>query len=140
MPVAIPWKAVGALAMIMLGADSAWQYQDWRCADILNQLTISAATAQQAAQDKRLALEQRLVASEKTHFEKMTNAQKARLACAIALPLLICGCQSSSPRILSAHVTCPKPSAPWIMEPYEPDLTRRMLNELCESPTMEAGA
>ena len=31
MSVAIPWKAVGALAMIMLGAGSAWQFQDWRC-------------------------------------------------------------------------------------------------------------
>jgi len=28
MPVAIPWKAVGELAMIMLGAGSAWQFQD----------------------------------------------------------------------------------------------------------------
>jgi hypothetical protein len=106
-------------------------------ADILNQLTISVATAQQAEQDKRLALEQRLVVSEKTHFEKMTDAQKARPACAIALPLLICGCQSSLPRIQSVATQCrpaTKPSA-WFMEQRAPDLTRSMLNELSELPT-----
>ncbi len=37
---------------------------------------MAAATAQQAEQDKRLALEQRLAASEQTHFEKMSNAQR----------------------------------------------------------------
>ncbi|WP_408980529.1 lysis system o-spanin lipoprotein Rz1 [Pseudomonas sp. B21-015] len=62
--------------------------------------------------------------------------KKTRLACAIALPLLICGCQSSSMRIQPVPVTCQKPPAPaaWIMQPYAPDLTRRMLNELSESP------
>jgi hypothetical protein len=39
-------------------------------------LTIAAATAQQVEQDKRLALEQKLSASKKTHFEKMTDAQR----------------------------------------------------------------
>ncbi|EJZ58445.1 Bacteriophage lysis protein [Pseudomonas fluorescens R124] len=83
----VPWKAVGALALVLIGAVSAWQFQDWRYgeqlaeqarlhADTLNQLTQAAATAQQAEQDKRLALEQRLAASEQTHFEKMTDAQK----------------------------------------------------------------
>ncbi|RON86740.1 lysis system i-spanin subunit Rz [Pseudomonas fluorescens] len=83
----VPWKAVGAMALMLIGAGSAWQFQDWRYgeqlaeqarlhADTLNQLTQAAATAQQAEQDKRLALEQRLAASEQTHFEKMTDAQK----------------------------------------------------------------
>jgi hypothetical protein len=83
----VPWKAVGALALVLAGFGSAWQFQDWRygqqlaeqarlSAETLNQLTIAAATAQQAEQDKRLALEQKLSASEKTHFEKMTDAQK----------------------------------------------------------------
>lgn len=61
-----------------------------------------------------------------------------RLACAIALPLLICGCQSSSTlRIQPVAVQCqpvPKPSA-WFMEERAPDLTQRMLNELSPSPT-----
>ncbi|WP_433590133.1 lysis system i-spanin subunit Rz [Pseudomonas koreensis] len=84
---AVPWKAVGAIALVLIGAGSAWQFQDWRYgkqlaqqaqqhAETLNQLTQAAATAQQAEQDKRLALEQRLAASEQTHFEKMTDAQK----------------------------------------------------------------
>ncbi|WP_323151465.1 lysis system i-spanin subunit Rz [Pseudomonas glycinae] len=75
--------------MILAGAAGAWQLQDWRYGkqlaeqarlhtETLNQLTLAAATAQQAEQDKRLALEQRLAASDKTHSEKMTNAQKAQ--------------------------------------------------------------
>ena len=84
---AVPWKLVSALVMVLIGAASAWQLQDWRYSlqlaeqarlhtETLNQLTMAAATAQQAEQDKRLALEQRLAASDKTHTEKMTNAQK----------------------------------------------------------------
>ncbi|MDD1002453.1 lysis system i-spanin subunit Rz [Pseudomonas sp. TNT2022 ID642] len=83
----IPWKAAGVLALVLAGFGSAWQFQDWRYgnqlaeqarqhAEALNQLTQAAAIAQQAEQDKRLALEQRLAASDKIHFEKMTNAQK----------------------------------------------------------------
>ena len=83
----VPWKLVGVLALVLAGVGSAWQFQDWRYgkqlaeqarqhAETLNQLTQTAATAQQAEQDKRLALEQRLAASEKSHFEKMTDAQR----------------------------------------------------------------
>jgi hypothetical protein len=83
----VPWKAVGAMALVLIGAGSAWQFQDWRYgeqlaeqarlhAETLNQMTQATATAQQVEQDKRLALEQRLAASEQTHFEKMTDAQK----------------------------------------------------------------
>ncbi|RON19413.1 hypothetical protein BK662_02185 [Pseudomonas frederiksbergensis] len=60
-----------------------------------------------------------------------------RLACAIALPLLICGCQSSLPRIQPVAVQCqpvPKPAA-WFMEGRAPDLSQRMLSELSASPT-----
>ena len=66
----------------------------------------------------------------------MPNATK------IALPLLICGCQSSSTQpTLPKAATCQPPPAPaaWIMQPYEPDLTRRMLNELSPSPTPVTG-
>ncbi|WP_336341752.1 lysis system i-spanin subunit Rz [Pseudomonas atacamensis] len=86
------WRLIGALALVLAGFGSAWQFQDWRygkqlaeqarlSAETLNQLAVVGATAQQAEQDKRIALEQKLVASDKTHFEKMTNAQndQARL-------------------------------------------------------------
>ncbi|RVD78149.1 lysis system i-spanin subunit Rz [Pseudomonas koreensis] len=83
----VPWKTVGAMVLVLIGAGSAWQFQDWRYgkqlaqqaqqhAETLNQLTQAAATAQHAEQDKRLALEQRLAASEQTHFRKMTDAQR----------------------------------------------------------------
>jgi len=60
-----------------------------------------------------------------------------RLACAIALPLLICGSQfSSTPRIQPVAAQCqpvPAPAA-WFMEARAPDLAQRTLNELSESP------
>ena len=83
----VPWKVIGVLVLVLAGFGSAWQFQDWRYgkqlaeqsrlhAETLNQLTQAAATAQQAEQDKRLALEREIAASDKTYFEKMTNAQK----------------------------------------------------------------
>jgi hypothetical protein len=83
----VPWRAVGALVQVLAGFGSAWQFQDWRYGrqfaeqarlqvETLNQMTKAAATAQQAEQDKRLALEQRLATSEQTHFRKMTDAQR----------------------------------------------------------------
>ncbi|WP_339476458.1 lysis system i-spanin subunit Rz [Pseudomonas fluorescens] len=88
----VPWRLIGLVVLALAGFGSAWQFQDWRYGrqlaeqarlhgETLNQLTQAAATAQQAEQDKRLALEQKLATSEKTHFEKMTNAQndQARL-------------------------------------------------------------
>jgi hypothetical protein len=90
--IAVPWKTVGVLALVFAGAGSAWQFQDWRYgkqladqarlhAETLNHLATAGATAQQVELNKRLALEQQLSASEKTHFEKLTNAQndQARL-------------------------------------------------------------
>jgi hypothetical protein len=85
--IAVPWKAVGAVMLVLIGAASAWQLQEWRYgkqlaeqamlhAETLDQLTQAAAAAQHAEQDKRLALEQRLAASEQIHFRKMTDAQR----------------------------------------------------------------
>jgi hypothetical protein len=68
--------------------------------------------------------------------------RKTKLACAIALLLLTCGCQSlSTPRIQPVAATClpPPPPAAWFMEPHAPDLTQRMLNELSASPTTATG-
>jgi hypothetical protein len=84
---AVPWRLICVLALVLAGFGGAWQLQDWRYgkqlaeqsrlhAEDFNQLTQAAATAQQAEQDKRRALEQRLATSEQTHFEKMTDAQK----------------------------------------------------------------
>ncbi len=58
-------------------------------------------------------------------------------ACVIALLLLTCGCQSySTPPTQLVVTECKPPPAPavWFMEPREPNLTQRMLNELLESP------
>lgn len=63
-----------------------------------------------------------------------------KLACAIVLPLLICGCQFfSTSRIQPVAAQCqPVPSpAAWFMEVRVPDLTLRMLNELSKSPAPE---
>ncbi len=52
--------------------------------------------------------------------------------------LLTYGCQSNSTQPPQLVVTqCKPPPAPaaWFMEPVEPDLTQRMLNELSELPT-----
>ena len=85
--IAVPWKTIGALVLVLIGAASAWQFQDWRYGkqlaeqarlhtETLNHLTLAAAKAQQAEQDKRLALEQRLSASEQNHYRKLSDAQK----------------------------------------------------------------
>jgi hypothetical protein len=81
--------AVGVLLAVLLGGSAAitWQVQDWRYgqqlehqarlqAETLNQLAITAAAQQRAEQDKRLALEQRLSASEKTHYRALSDAQR----------------------------------------------------------------
>ncbi|KAF2395390.1 lysis system i-spanin subunit Rz [Pseudomonas frederiksbergensis] len=81
--------ANGVLLAALAGGSAAlaWQVQDWRyCqqlaeqarlhAETLNQLTQIAATQQQAEQDKRLALEQRLTASEQTHYRVLSDAQR----------------------------------------------------------------
>ncbi|MBS4090807.1 lysis system i-spanin subunit Rz [Pseudomonas rustica] len=84
---AVPWRAVGALVLVLVGAGSAWQFQNWRYGsqlaeqarlhgENLNQLTLAAAAAQQAEQYKRLALEQSLATSEQAHYRKMADAQR----------------------------------------------------------------
>jgi len=67
--------------------------------------------------------------------------KRIRLACAIGLPLLICGCQSSLPRIQPVATQCLPPPSPaaWFMEEQEPNLTQRMLKELSPSSTPATG-
>ena len=145
----ISWRVIGFLVLAAVAAALAWQFQDWRYgrqlaeqarlhADTLNQLTSAAATAQQAEQDKRLALEQRLAASEQTHYRALSDAQRDqdrlrdRLATAdLRLSVLI----DAGDAAQGCGVQPPPAPATWIMQPYAPDLTRRMLNELSPSPT-----
>jgi hypothetical protein len=71
-------------------------------------------------------------------IERLAMPHVIKVACAIVLPLLMCACQSSSmPMTLPQPVQCQPPPVPaaWIMAPREPDLTRRMLNELSPLPT-----
>ncbi|WP_426207317.1 lysis system i-spanin subunit Rz [Pseudomonas sp. TSPC2-1] len=75
------------LALVLIGAGSAWQFQDWRYGrqlaeqaklhgETLNQLATAGADAQKAEHDKRLALEQKLAASEQTYYRKLNDAQR----------------------------------------------------------------
>ena len=81
--------AVGVLLAVLVGGSTAitWQVQDWRYgqqleqqarlqAETLNQLALAAAAQQRAEQDKRLALEQLLSASEQTHFRALSDAHR----------------------------------------------------------------
>ena len=87
------WAIAAVLLFLAsVGAGGAWQVQGWRYGaqlaeqsqlhtDTLNQLAMLGAKAQKSEQDKRLALEQRLAASDQSHHETLTNAQndQARL-------------------------------------------------------------
>ncbi|WP_426156037.1 lysis system i-spanin subunit Rz [Pseudomonas sp. TSRC2-2] len=81
------WRVIGLLLLAAAAFAAAWHFQDWRYgrqlaeqarlnAETQNQLTQTAASAQQAEQDKRLALEQRLSASEQTHYRALSDAQR----------------------------------------------------------------
>ncbi|MBV4486921.1 lysis protein [Pseudomonas sp. SWRI153] len=83
----ISWRVIGLLLLLAGASATAWQFQDWRYgrqlaeqarlnAETLNQLSLAAAALQQAEQDKRLALEQRLAVSEQTHYRALNDAQR----------------------------------------------------------------
>jgi len=83
----ISWRMIGILFLGAAAFAAAWQFQDWRYgrqlaeqarlnAEVLNQQNVAAASAQQVEQDKRLALEQRLAASEQTHYRALSDAQR----------------------------------------------------------------
>jgi type II secretory pathway pseudopilin PulG len=81
--------AGGVLMTVLAGGSAAlaWQIQDWRYSqqleqqarlqtEALNQQLQAAATQQKTEQDKRLALEQRLSASEQIHYRALSDAQR----------------------------------------------------------------
>ncbi|MET0778002.1 MAG: lysis system i-spanin subunit Rz [Pseudomonas mandelii] len=89
MPVSYRTFGLVVLLAVLAGGSAAlaWHVQEWRYgrqlaeqarlhAEALNQLTLAAATQKQAEQDKRLALEQRLSASEQTHYRALSDAQR----------------------------------------------------------------
>ena len=86
-PGALKLALAVVLALLLITAGGVWKVQDWRFGKQLAEQGVAhqadltaisnAAAAQvQADQDKRLALEQRLSASDQTHHEALTNAQK----------------------------------------------------------------
>ena len=86
-PAALKTALAGVLALLLLTAGGVWKVQDWRYGQNLAQqvglhkddliaITNAAAAQVRTEHDKRLAIEQRLAASDQTHHEALTNAQK----------------------------------------------------------------
>ena len=86
-PASLKLALAGVLALVLVTAGGVWKVQDWRYGKQLAEqaglhqadlFAISNAASAQARndQDKRLALEQRLAASDQSHHEVLTNAQK----------------------------------------------------------------
>ncbi|MCU1736239.1 MULTISPECIES: lysis system i-spanin subunit Rz [unclassified Pseudomonas] len=83
-----PYLTVLLLVLVASGSAAlAWRVQAWRYGlqlesqallhqQDLAEISNAAAAQQRAEQDKRLVLEQRLAASDQTHQQEMTNAQK----------------------------------------------------------------
>jgi hypothetical protein len=114
--------AVGFLLTTLVGgsAASAWKVQDWRYGQQLAEqaglhkddlIAISNAAVDQVrtAQDNRLALEQRLSASEQTHYKELSDAQtnqarlRDRLATAdLRLSVLLDAAEATSGYTVSA--------------------------------------
>ena len=91
-PGALKGALAGVLLLVLAVAGGIWKVQDWRYGkqlaeqagvhqSDLDAINNAAATAQRTEQDKRLALEQRLSASEQTHYKELSDAQtkQARL-------------------------------------------------------------
>ncbi|KQN54486.1 lysozyme [Pseudomonas sp. Leaf48] len=86
-PASLKLALAGVLARVLFTAGGVWKVQDWRYgkqlaeqaglhqADLFANSNAASAQARND-QDKRLALEQRLSASDQSHHEALTNAQK----------------------------------------------------------------
>ena len=80
-------KAGAILLLVAIACFSTWKVDAWRYGkqlaeqsaayqSDLTSITNAAAAQVRAGQEKRQALEQRLAASDRTHHEALTNAQK----------------------------------------------------------------
>src|SRR3546814_18961952 len=89
MPFSSRSLGVAVLLALVAGGTAAlaWQVQAWRYerqlaqaaqiqAQTLSQITQAAAIQQKVEQDKRLALEQQLSASEQSHYRALSDAQR----------------------------------------------------------------
>ena len=89
MPFSARTLGIVVLLALLAGGPAmlAWRIQDWRYgqqlaqlaqaqAATLKQITQAAATRQKTEQDKRLALEQQLSASEQTYYRALSDAQR----------------------------------------------------------------
>lgn len=83
----VTWKLAGVMLLMLLTAGGVWKVQDWRYGkqlaeqaglhqDDLTAISNAAAAQVSADQDRRLALEKRLSASEQTQYRKLSDAQK----------------------------------------------------------------
>ena len=139
-----PGQILAAILLAtVISAGGTWQVQGWRMGeqlaeqaglhkDELAQISTAASAQVKAEQDKRLATEQVLVISDQQHIKELSNAKRNQALLSDKL-----ASQSfSTPRMQPGASTCLQPPAPsaWFMQPVEPNLTRRMLNELSESP------
>ena len=86
-PAALKTALAGVLALLLVTAGATWKVQGWRYGKQLAEqsgayqadltaISNAAAAQVRADKDKRQALEQRLAASDQTHHEALTNAQK----------------------------------------------------------------
>ncbi|MDP9653338.1 UNVERIFIED_ORG: hypothetical protein J2W87_001247 [Pseudomonas putida] len=85
-PAALKIALAGVLLLVLATAAGIWKVQDWRYGKWLAEqaglhqsdlrtISNAAATAQRTEQDKRLALEQRLSASEQTHYKELSDVR-----------------------------------------------------------------
>ncbi|XCY75516.1 lysis system i-spanin subunit Rz [Pseudomonas sp. CBR-F] len=83
------YRLLGFFLLAAVSAGIAWQVQAWRYgiqlerlevlhAEALSQQSLSAQRQQRLEQDKRLALEQQLSASDQQHTRELSDAQRAQ--------------------------------------------------------------
>jgi hypothetical protein len=91
-PATLKLMIAGIAVALILAMSATWKIQDWRYGEKLavqaglhqadlDKISSAAAEQVQAEQAKRLGLEQRLSASEQTHYKELSDAQtnQARL-------------------------------------------------------------